>query len=352
MSLESWGWDDNWAAKLDALSLAATAEPARVVGYDRDRWSVEARSGPRSARIVSAQFLVPYPVVGDWVVVAPGPMASDPYSLLAVLPRQSAFVRGAAGQATVEQVLAANIDAVWIVHGLDLPPNLRRLERYLALAWESGAVPVVVLTKADLAEDAQASVAEVEQVALGVDVRVVSSEDAESVGRLRASLSPGRTIALLGPSGAGKSTLINLLAETTMAATGAVRASDRKGRHTTTRRELFQIPGGALLLDTPGLRELRVWELGEGIQRTFADIDELGHQCRFRDCMHDTEPGCAVLEAVKVGVLDAARLASFRKLIAEAAFEARKSDARARAAAVAEHKTALKTMKYHPKYGR
>lgn len=350
MSLEGWGWDADWAARLARLDLGNAGEPARVVGQDRGRWSVQSRSGPGTARLSSASALDPYPTVGDWLVVKPGPMPSDPLSLLAVLPRRSAFSRGVAGTGTTEQVLASNVDRVWIVHGLDVPPNMRRLERYLAIAWESGAEPEVVLTKADLADSLEAALADVREVAIGVRLRVVSSQDEESVQELRASMAPGRTVALLGPSGVGKSTLINLLAEMTLTTTRAVRLSDRKGRHTTTRRALFQIPGGALLLDTPGLRELRVWDLGQGLIRAFPDIDEFATACRFRDCMHETEPGCAVLEAVTAGRLVASRLASFRKLRAEAAFEARKSDPEARAAAISEHKTALKTLKYHPKY--
>jgi ribosome biogenesis GTPase len=248
------------------------------------------------------------------------------------------------------QALAANIDEVWIAHALDTPINARRLERYLALAWESGARPSVLLTKADATANVTAALAEVEPIAPGATVRSVSVADAESVGALRASLRPGSTVALVGPSGAGKSTLINTLADAELSRTGAVREGDHKGRHTTTHRELFRIPGGALIIDTPGIRELRVVELGEGLAQAFPEIDGFAAGCRYRDCVHESEPGCAVLEAVADGRLDADRLASFRKLRAEAAYQATRSDPRARKKAVAEHKTALKTLKHHAKY--
>lgn len=195
-----------------------------------------------------------------------------------------------------------------------------------------------------------AATAAIAAVAVGVDILSVSVDDPARIEQLRATLRPGRTVALLGPSGAGKSTLINTLAAETRTATGEVRDFDHKGRHTTTHRELFRIAGGALLMDTPGLRELRVWTLDEGLAGAFPEIEELSTACRFRDCRHQAEPGCAVVEAVSSGRLDAARLESYRKLEAEAAYFERKSDPRARAAAVAEHKTAMKTMKQHPKY--
>ena len=349
VSLEPWGWNEAWHARLEASGSPAPGEPARVIGQDRARWSVQTSSGSVNARLTSSRSSL-HPVVGDWVLVKPGPVASDPWSLVAVLPRRSAFSRGAPGTGAEAQVLVANVDCVWIAHGLDVPPNLRRIERYLALAWESGAVPSVVLTKADLADDLAAAMAEVGRIAVGASVRAVSVEDIESVEALRQTLHAGQTVVLLGPSGVGKSTLVNALGDADLAPTAPVRPRDRKGRHTTTRRELFQIPGGALVLDTPGLRELRVWDLDGGLARAFPEIEQLALACRFRDCKHETEPGCAVLEAVATGSLDPARLASFEKLRAEAAYEARRVDARARAAAVAEHKTALKTLRHHPKY--
>jgi ribosome biogenesis GTPase len=238
------------------------------------------------------------------------------------------------------------------VQSLETPPNLRSLERYLAVAWESGATPEIVMSKADLVRDLDSAVASVRSVAFGTRFWVVSVEDATAMNSLRDSLLPGQTVALLGPSGAGKSTLINGLTHSEIARTGEVRSADRKGRHTTTSRDLFPIHDGALLLDTPGMRELKVLDLEEGLGHAFPEIEELSADCRFRDCTHSSEPGCAVLAAVEDGRLDPDRLASYRKLEAEAAYERRRTDPQARAEHIAEWKTAMRTVKYHPKYKR
>jgi ribosome biogenesis GTPase len=348
-ALRALGWDEDWGAAFERLDPPG-GKPARVTSQHRDRWTVQGAAGPQPARLLGSDWRGPRPVTGDWVVATPGPEASDPWGILVVLPRRSAVRRGSAGESQSAQVLAANVDRLWIVQALDRPPNLRSIERYLAVAWDSGASPEVVLTKSDLAEDLEQAVESVGTIAFGVPVAAVSVEDGGALAALRESLVPGQTVALLGPSGAGKSTLINRLAESELAQTGEVRSGDRKGRHTTTGRELFPIPGGALLLDTPGMRELRVLDVDEGLEYTFPEIDELAAGCRFRDCSHASEPGCAVVAAVEDGRLAEERLASFRKLQAEAAYERRRTDPRAQAEYVGEWKTAMRTLKYHPKH--
>jgi ribosome biogenesis GTPase len=254
---------------------------------------------------------------------------TPPATITAILERRSAFIRKTAGKDSTEQVLAANVDTAFLLAGLDDDFSLRRLERYITSAWESGAAPIVVLTKADLCPDVADAVLAVESVAIGVPVHPISNVSGEGLDELERYVQPGRTVVLLGSSGVGKSTLLNRLAGEEVMRTRAV-AADGTGRHTTTHRELFQLPGGGLVVDTPGLRELQFWE-GD-VSAAFEDIETLGTTCRFRDCAHASEPGCAVLEAVDNGSLELDRLRSWRKLQRELEMIAARTDHRLRIA--------------------
>jgi ribosome biogenesis GTPase len=246
-----------------------------------------------------------------------------------LLPRRSAFVRKAIGGGA--QVVAANVDVAFLVASLNADLNPRRIERYLATAWESGASPVVVLTKADLCDDCEAHKASIEAVALGVPVHVVSAVTGQGLADLSASFAPGQTAALLGSSGVGKSSLVNALAGSSLMVTQAIREEDARGRHTTTHRELVLLPGGRLMLDTPGMRELGLWDAEAGVATTFADVEALVAECRFRNCAHGAEPGCAVRAALVDGSLDEGRWRSYAKLQREAARFARRDDPRRQA---------------------
>jgi len=269
-----------------------------------------------------------FPVVGDWVAIT-SPGSGRRGVIQVILPRRSKFSRKVAGRETTEQVVAANIDTVFLMMGLDGDYNLRRIERYLITARDGGASPVVVLNKADLCADVEARVREVQEVAQAAPVHAVSTKAEGFLGALDPYLKPGRTVALLGSSGVGKSTLVNRLVGHQLQPTREVRANDDRGRHTTTRRELIVVTGGALLIDTPGLRELQLWDGAGGLGQTFDDIERLGVGCRFRDCRHDAEPGCAVKEAAVSGQLDGSRLESYRQLHRERAFLTAQQDERA-----------------------
>ena len=276
------------------------------------------------------------PAVGDWV--AARPLDGERKAVIeAVLPRRSAFTRKEAWSRTVAQVVAANVDTVFLTTAFGGDLNPRRLERYLTSAWDSGANPVIVANKLDLADDLELELAEVEAVSIGVPVIALSASTGEGLDQLEPHLTPGRTIALLGSSGVGKSTLVNRLAGRELLATAEIR-TDGRGRHTTTHRELVPLASGALLIDTPGMRELQLWADEEVLDSTFAEIAELAAECRFSDCSHEHEPGCAVKAAIADGSLPAERFASYRKLQREIrALEIRK-DARLRSEARKERR--------------
>jgi ribosome biogenesis GTPase len=280
-----------------------------------------------------------FPAVGDWVALEP-PATSGDATIRAVLPRRSRFSRRAAGDPTEEQIVAANIDTVFLVAGLDGDFNPRRIERYLLVALDSGASPVIVLNKADLAEDAAAKTAEIRLLAAGIPVHAVSCRSPASLEVLRQYLTRGQTGALLGSSGVGKSTIVNRLIGHDLLRTRDVRESDSRGRHTSTARQLVPLPGSGILIDTPGMRELQLWDAGEGMSGAFADIDALAEGCRFRDCRHRQEPGCAVRAATTAGQLPHLRLDSYLKLQDEQAHQARQLDERAQL----EEKRRSKTM--------
>jgi len=340
-SLVDLGWDPGWASAFRPHGGTGWA-PARVLAAHRDAWVVAGLDGDRDA-VVSGRLrheaLGPadLPAVGDWVAAA-GTRTAGTCVIHAVLPRRTAFRRGtgdddAAPSLADEQVLAANVDTALVMTGLDGDFNLRRLERYLAVAWNGGVTPVIVLNKADLDVDVDGFRVAAQAVAPGVEIRPLSALAGTGVDDLATDhLAPGSTAVVLGSSGVGKSTLVNALLGHDRQRTGAVREDDARGRHTTTHRELIRLPDGGLLIDTPGLRSLGVAGAGDGIGSAFADIEALAEGCRFRDCRHETEPGCAVLAALADGRLDKDRFESHRKLEREAAYVARASDPLARAA--------------------
>jgi ribosome biogenesis GTPase len=317
MQLCDLGWDEYFENKFEPYKTQGLV-PARITRENRQNYLAWSESGELSAEVSGryrheAEGKGDFPTVGDWVAVTARPDEGRAV-IQALLPRKSAFVRKVAGVVTERQVIAANVDTVFIVCGLDGNYNLRRIERYLSLSWESGSMPVVLLNKADVCPEAEERQGEVEAVAIGVPVRTISATQNQRLDDLREYLRPGRTAAFLGSSGVGKSTIINRLLGTDRQAVGAVREDDSRGRHTTTSRELMMLPGGGLVIDTPGMRELQVWGDEDGLKQAFDDIEALAAGCRFRDCSHESEPGCAVRAAVESGALEAGRLQSYWKL--------------------------------------
>ena len=351
-ALHDLGWSDFFSAQLADLELNSEIAAARVAEENREMYRLLSTEGEFMAE-VSGKFRhqvtgrSDFPAVGDWVLAGTRKEESRA-TIHRVLNRKSKFSRKIAGKKTEEQIVAANVDVVFIVSSLNSEFHLRRLERYVALAWESGAQPVIVLNKSDLAENPEELRREAEAAAIGVPVILASALRGDGIEEIREMMRSApdqdlageipaervrvaKTAALLGSSGVGKSSLINAILGTQLLDTGAVRESDDRGRHTTTTRHLIVAPGGGVLIDTPGMRELQLWDASEGIDQAFGEIAELAANCKFRDCKHVNEPGCAVRAAVESGSLDVERLESFHKLGREEKFVAAKQDAAVRA---------------------
>ncbi|MEP6917205.1 MAG: ribosome small subunit-dependent GTPase A [Acidobacteriota bacterium] len=332
LDLTELGWNAGFAAAF-APYAAEGLVPGRVALEHTHIYRVMTEADDVLARVSGrlrhAAFVrSDFPAVGDWVAVAPAAQSGDA-RILAVLPRRSRFSRRAAGDPTEEQVVATNIDTVFLVAGLDGDFNPRRIERYLFVAAESGAAPVIVLNKADVAADPDAMTAAVRATAGSVPVHTVSCRVPDSIDALRPYLGRGQTGALLGSSGVGKSTIANRLIGHDLLRTQDVRASDSRGRHTSTARQLLLLPGSGVLIDTPGMRELQLWDIGDGGAAAFGEIEALASACRFRDCRHRQEPGCAVRGAVASGTLAGWRLEGYHKLRDEQAQQSRQLDQRA-----------------------
>lgn len=355
MQLTLLGWNQRFAVTFVAYASAGLV-PGRVIQQFNHIYTVVTERGDLRAQLsgrlryeASSHEL---PVTGDWVALRISPN-QDAAQIIAVLPRLTRFSRRAAGKNDREQVIAANLDYAFLVTGLDNDFSPRRIERYLTAAWDSGATPVVILNKLDLCSDPASRIHAVEEVAFGTAIHAVSALRGDSLHELTRYCQPGQTVALLGSSGVGKSTLINRLLGSESQSTQPI-CEDGRGRHTTTRRELLFCAQGGMVIDTPGMRELQLWGNDEDLHMTFDEIETLARNCRYRDCRHQSEPSCAVLEAVNAGNLNAERLSSLHKLQGELAYLDRRDDPVADLAEKRRwkniHKSAKRFMNESPKY--
>ena len=330
MTLAELGWNDFFAEAF-APYAAEGCVPGRVTLELKGFFEVTAEDRARLSEVTgkfihAARTTADYPAIGDWVAITPQAGEDMRAHIHAVLPRRTKFSRKAAGIEAVEQVVAANVDTVFLVSGLDGNFHLHRLERYLAAAWSSGAQPVVLLNKADLNDDTATITTGIAGIAPNVPVFVVSAQTRRGLKALADYLVPGRTIALLGSSGVGKSTLINRLVGERVQFTQEVREADNKGRHTTTQRELFVAPSGVIVIDTPGMREISPWDAGAGIAAAFDDVAAVAARCKFRDCTHTVEPGCAVQAALADGSLTTERWQAYLRMQRASTYEVRRVD--------------------------
>lgn len=330
--LKTFGWNDYFEALFSEYREQGY-HPARVSVEHRNKYELYSEFGELTAEKAGKLFYQAedsdiLPAVGDWVVIKPLENEAKA-SIHGVLPRKSKFSRKKAGTTTEEQIVAANVDTVFIMSSLNQDLNLRRMERYLALAWDNDVKPVIILSKADLIENIYESLALVQDRFAGVDVHVISSVKKAGIEELQPYFDGNKTAAVIGSSGVGKSTLINSILDWKKMDVSDISLYKDKGRHTTTHRELTLVPGGGLIIDTPGMREIQMWEGGEGLSELFEDIEKLVLECRFSDCKHESEPGCAVLAAIEKGELDPARFKSYKKLLNEVKYFERKQDKKA-----------------------
>jgi ribosome biogenesis GTPase / thiamine phosphate phosphatase len=355
MNLEQFGWSDRHASSFAPYCQQGFTAGRVAIEY-RNTYLLYTEQGEQFAQVTGklrhqATGIQDFPAVGDWVVVQPR-ATEQRATIQAILPRTSKFSRKVAGSTIEEQMIATNVDTVFLVSGLDGDLNLRRIERYLILAWESGATPVILLNKADLCPNIEHHLTEVEAIAIGVPIIVLSAAHQQGLESLKPYLQPGQTIALLGSSGVGKSTITNQLKGEQVQAIQAVRQGDDRGKHTTTHRQLIPLPSGALIIDTPGMRELQIWSGTAGLPETFADIEALAQQCHFRNCQHEQEPGCAIQQALADRQLDPKRFYHYQKLQRELHHLNRKQDQRANLAEKERWKKIHKAQRNHPKYQR
>jgi len=332
LNLENLGWNEFFSKHFDTFSQKDYII-GRVALEHKNSYRVYTEYGDLLSEISGKMNYLSssredYPAVGDWVIMQ-ARVAEGRATIHGILPRKSKFSRKIAGDTTEEQIVATNIDTVFLVNALNKDFNLRRIERYLTMAWESGANPVIILSKADLCDDIEEKIAQVEAVAFGVPIHPISVAEKLGLEEIDRYLQPGKTVALLGSSGVGKSTIINYLAGKEILKVQEIREDDNKGRHTTTHRELILLPNGGCMIDTPGMREIQLWDSNEGISDTFKEIEELASQCYFSDCTHQNEPNCAVKIALEDGTLDRGRYQSYVKLQRELAYLARKEDQKA-----------------------
>ncbi len=348
MNLNDLGWNDQFSREFEEYQSQGFAA-ARVAREQKERYLLFTESGELTAEITGrlrhlATTREDYPAVGDWVAITP---FDDNKSAVihAVLPRKSKFLRKAAGVRTDEQIVAANIDTVFIVMGLDGDYNPRRLERYLTSAWDSGASPVIILNKSDLCDNVEEKIDEIQSSAFDIPTHAISASQGNGIDLVQDLIKPGHTTAFLGSSGVGKSTIINALLGEERLLTKEVREDDSRGRHTTTWREMVLIPGGGIVIDTPGMRELQLWADDDSLKGTFEDIERLAQSCKFGDCSHTGEPGCAVSAAIENGELPQSRYKNYMKMQKEIRYLERRREGRSDMIARNKWKTIHKSMR-------